>query len=156
MKRSCQLSVLSCQLILGCWLGVPAWAATYYVTIAGLGGEPDYEQRFTANAMDLDKVFKAGAGAHVYTLTGKQATKARLTEVIAEVARGAKPDDDLVVTLIGHGSFDGTEYKFNLVGPDITAADLAALCDRVPAKRQLIVDTTSASGGAVAALQRSG
>ncbi len=156
MKRSWQLPVISCELILGCWLGLPAWAATYYVTIAGLGGEPDYEQRFTANAMDLDKVFKAAAGAHVSTLTGKQATKARLTEVIAEAARGAKPDDDLVVTLIGHGSFDGTEYKFNLVGPDITAADLAALCDRVPAKRQLIVDTTSASGGAVAALQRLG
>ena len=32
--------------------------AVYYVTVAGLGGEPDYEQRFTANAKDLDKLFK--------------------------------------------------------------------------------------------------
>jgi hypothetical protein len=133
-----------------------AWGATYYVTVAGLGGEPDYEQRFTANAMDLDKIFKGGAGAHVVTLTGKEATKARLTEVMAQVAREAKADDDLVVTLIGHGSFDGTEYKFNLVGPDVTAGELAELCDKVPAKRQLIVATTSASGGAVVALQRPG
>jgi hypothetical protein len=137
-------------------LGVRAWAATYYVTVAGLGGEPDYEQRFTANAMDLDKVFKSRTGGHVFTLTGKQATKARLTEVMAQVAREAKADDDLVVTLIGHGSFDGVEYKFNLVGPDVTAAELAALCDKVAAKRQLIVDTTSASGGAVVALERPG
>jgi hypothetical protein len=137
-------------------LGVRAWAATYYVTVAGLGGEPDYEQRFTANAMDLDKVFKSGTGGHVFTLAGKQATKARLTEVMAQVAREAKADDDLVVTLIGHGSFDGVEYKFNLVGPDVTAAELAALCDKVAAKRQLIVDTTSASGGAVVALERPG
>ena len=59
--------------------------------------------------------------AHVFTLTGKQATKAKLTEVMGEVAREAKAEDDLVLTLIGHGSFDGAEYKFNLVGPDMTA-----------------------------------
>jgi hypothetical protein len=128
----------------------------YYVTVAGLGGEPDYEQRFTANAMDLDRIFKGAAGAHVYTLTGKQSTKARLTEVLGEVARDAKPEDDFVLTLIGHGSFDGVEYKFNLVGPDVSASELAALCDKVQAKRQLVVDTTSASGGAVVALERSG
>jgi hypothetical protein len=126
------------------------------VTVAGLGGEPDYEQRFTANAMDLDKVFKSATGAHVATLTGKQSTKVKLTEAMSGVAREARPEDDLVVTLIGHGSFDGAEYKFNLVGPDVTAGELAALCDKVASKRQLIVDTTSASGGAVAALERPG
>jgi hypothetical protein len=136
--------------------GQTARAATFYVTVAGLGGEPDYEQRFTANAMDLDKVFKSATGAHVFTLTGKQSTKAKLSEVMGQVAREAKAEDDLVVTLIGHGSFDGVEYKFNLVGPDVSAAELAGLCDKVAAKRQLIVDTTSASGGAVAALERSG
>ena len=135
---------------------LPAQASVYYVTIAGLGGEPDYEQRFSAAAKDLDKVFKASSGAHVYTLTGSQATRARLTETMAAVAREAKPEDDFVLTLIGHGSFDGVEYKFNLVGPDVSAADLAAMCDRVPARRQLIVNTTSASGGSVAALERPG
>ncbi len=134
-----------------------AKASTYYVTVAGLGGEPDYEQRFTANAKDLDKVFKAsGSSAHVYTLTGVQATAAQLRSTFATVAQQATANDDLVLILIGHGSFDGSEYKFNLVGPDLTAAELAALCDRVAAKRQLIVDATSASGGAMAAMERSG
>ena len=40
---------------------LPAHAAEYYVTVAGLGGEPDYEQRFTAMAADLDKSSKAPA-----------------------------------------------------------------------------------------------
>ena len=103
-----------------------AHASVYYVTVAGLGGEPDYEQRFTANAKDLDKLFKeSGNGAHVYTLTGTPATRAQLTETLASVAHEAKPEDDFVLMLIGHGSFDGTDYKFNLVGPDITAAELA-------------------------------
>jgi hypothetical protein len=61
-----------------------------------------------------------------------------------------------VLMLIGHGSFDGVEYKFNLVGPDITAAEIAELCDRIASRRQLIVDTTSASGGAVQALEKPG
>ncbi len=125
-----------CCYVAGCWLQ-PLRASVYYVTVAGLGGEPDYEQRFTANAKELDKVFKASSGAHVYTLTGNQATRARLTETMAAVAREAKPEDDFVLTLIGHGSFDGVEYKFNLVGPDVSAAELAAMCDKVAARRQL-------------------
>ncbi|MGA8872758.1 MAG: hypothetical protein WA434_15400 [Candidatus Acidiferrales bacterium] len=136
---------------------VPARAAVYYVTVAGLGGEPDYEQEFTSLAMDLDKLLKAsGSDVHVYTLTGKDATRANLTDTLAQVASQAKPDDDFVLTLIGHGSFDGFEYKFNLPGPDISATDLAVLCDHVPAKRQLIVNTTSASGGSVAAFEKHG
>jgi hypothetical protein len=134
-----------------------AHASVYYVTVAGLGGEPDYEQRFTANAKDLDKLFKdSGNSAHVYTLTGPQATKVHLTETLTSIIHDAKPEDDLVLMLIGHGSFDGTDYKFNLVGPDITAAELAGLCDRIPARRQLIVNATSASGGSVAALEKPG
>ena len=134
-----------------------AHASVYYVTVAGLGGEPDYEQRFTANAKDLDKLFKeSGSGAHVYTLTGPQATKAQLTETLMSVARDAKPEDDFVLMLIGHGSYDGADYKFNLVGPDITAAELAGFCDRIPARRQLIVNATSSSGGSVAALEKPG
>jgi hypothetical protein len=135
---------------------LPSCASVFYVTVAGLGGEPDYEQRFTATAKELDKVFKASNGAHVYTLTGRDATRTRLTEIIAAVAREARPEDDFVLTLIGHGSFDGVEYKFNLVGPDVSATELAELCNRVQARRQLIVNTTSASGGSVAALERPG
>jgi hypothetical protein len=33
-----------------------AQAATFYVTVAGLGGEADYEQRFTAQAQEIDKL----------------------------------------------------------------------------------------------------
>jgi hypothetical protein len=75
---------------------------------------------------------------------------------MAAVAHEARAEDDLVLTLIGHGSFDGVEYKFNLVGPDVSAAELAEMCDKVPARRQLVVNTTSASGGSVAALERQG
>ena len=140
-----------------CLLALPARASTYFVTVAGLGGEPDYEQRFTAMAKDLDKVFKASSSdAHVYTLMGSNATRARMTEVLTTVAHEAKPQDDFVLILIGHGSFDGAAYKFNLPGPDISAEELATLCDRIPSRRQLIVNTTSSSGGSIPALEKPG
>src|ERR1700730_3230047 len=134
-----------------------AQAAPYYVTVAGLGGEPDYEQRFTALAKDLDKLFKAASSdAHVYTFTGSDATKVHLTDTLGQIAHDAKSDDEFILIMIGHGSYDGEVYKFNLPGPDISGEDLALLCDRIPAKRQLIVNTTSASGGSIGALQKTG
>jgi hypothetical protein len=140
-----------------CVCAVSARAATYYVIVAGLGGEPDYEQRFTAAAKDLDRIFKsAGPNAHVFTLTGTQATASQLTETMNEVAHEAKPEDDFALILIGHGSFDGVDYKFNLVGPDVTASQIASMCDHIPTRRQLIVDTTSAAGGAMQVLERAG
>lgn len=150
MKRALLLAIVAvCT--------VPGRAATYYVIVAGLGGEPDYQQRFTEAAKDLDLVFKgSGELAHVYTLTGAQSTASQLRDTLSTVARDAKADDDFVLILIGHGSFDGVEYKFNLVGPDVTAAQIAEMCDRVIARRQLVVNTTSASGGSVAALERPG
>jgi hypothetical protein len=145
------------SVLLGVLLATPARAAGFYVTVAGLVGEPDYEQRFTTPAKDLDKVLKAtGADAHVYSLIGGEATRARLTQVLEQVAREAKADDDFVLTLIGHGSYDGVEYKFNLPGPDMSAGELAALCNRIAAGRQLVVNTTSASGGSIPAFQRAG
>jgi len=132
-----------------------AVAETYFVTVAGLGGEPDYDQAFKTIAGELDRALQ-GAGHRVYTLSGAKATRVELTRTLRQVAQLAGAEDDFVLTLIGHGSFDGIEYKMNLLGPDITAGELAALCNRIRSKRQLIVDTTSASGGAMAVLERRG
>jgi hypothetical protein len=136
---------------------IHAHATAYYVIVAGLGGEPDYEQRFTAAAKDLEKIFKASSpNAQVYTLTGQDATAARFKDTLSSVARSSKSEDDFVLILIGHGSFDGVVYKFNLIGPDVSAEEIAEMCNHIPSQRQLIVDTSSASGGAIPALRHSG
>jgi hypothetical protein len=130
-------------------------AATYYLTIAGLGGEPDYEQRFAMWAGEIEVILKsAGSDASVETLRGPSAARANVRAAFEKIAGQAKPEDALVVMLIGHGSHDGVEYKINLPGPDLSATELAALLDRVPAARQLVVNMTSASGGAIASLRK--
>lgn len=136
----------------------PAFSATYLVTIAGLGGEPDYEQRFALLATDTDKMLRAGgAGDRVIdTLKGADATKAKVEATLTRIAGQAKAGDVFMLMLIGHGTYDGVQYKFNLPGPDISGAELAALLNKIPATRQLVVNMTSASGGATGALKKDG
>jgi hypothetical protein len=135
---------------------VHASAANFFLTVAGLGGEPDYEQRFTMLATDVDKILRTGPQTDktVVTLKGAEATKVKVEAALNQFAAQAKPADALVLMMIGHGTFDGTEYKFNLPGPDISGTELVALLNKNPAGRQLVVDMTSASGGAAAAFKR--
>ena len=129
-------------------------AKTFYVTVAGMGGEPDYEQRFALLAAETEKTLKAHApDAQVETLKGPSANKSGVRAALERVAQESKPQDAFVLLLIGHGTFD-REYKINLPGPDITAAELAVMLNKIPAGRQLVVNTTSASGGGNEALRR--
>ena len=133
--------------------GLSAHGATFYVTLSGLGGETDYVQRFKMWADDIDSSLKkAGGDANVITLIAP--TREQIRARFAEIERQAKPNDALVLMLIGHGSFDGVEYKFNIPGADITGAELAALLDHVPAQRQLVVNMTSSSGGSITFLRK--
>ncbi len=128
-------------------------ATTFYLTISGLGGEPDYVQRFKMWADDIDSSLKrAGGDSKVITLEAP--TREQIRASFAEITRTAKPADALVLMLIGHGTYDGVDYKFNIPGPDITGAELATLLDRVPATRQLVVNMTSCGGGSIGFLRR--
>jgi hypothetical protein len=130
-------------------------AETFYLTIAGLGGAPEYDQRFTGWAKDLDKLLKsAEPNGKIDTLMGADATKANVEVKLRDIAAHAKADDSVVVMMIGHGSFDNIDYKFNLPGPDLTATELGNLLDKVPTKHQLVVNMTSSSGGSLVALER--
>jgi hypothetical protein len=131
-----------------------AQGATYFVTVAGLGGEADYEQRFAGWAQELDKVVKGAPDVEAETLFGPAATKAKLKTVLAGIAARASAEDAVVLVLIGHGTFDGVDYKMNLPGPDITARELDNLLDGIRCERQLVVNATSASGGSVAPLMK--
>ncbi|MDQ2900515.1 MAG: hypothetical protein M3Y07_12065 [Acidobacteriota bacterium] len=135
-----------------CFAASTLHAATFYVTVAGLGGEPDYEQRFNMLADDLDKIVKPGGPTE--TLKGPAATKANIKIALEKVARESKSQDALVLMLIGHGTFDGIDYKMNLPGPDLSATELAAMLNRIPSGRQLVVNMTSASGASLNALKK--
>jgi hypothetical protein len=130
-------------------------AENFYLTVAGLGGAPEYDAQFAKWAGDLDRELKTnGTVARVITLSGNEATRQKVQQTLQEIAAEAKPTDAVALILIGHGTFDGSEYKLNLPGPDITGQELASLLNRIPARRQLVVNMTSCSGASLAPLAR--
>src|SRR5579863_2489307 len=101
-KMGCHLKYLlqGSLLILAC--GGILRADTYYVTLAGLGGEQEYEQRFTGWASEIDKILQGEPGAKIVTLSGPQCTRANIEARLGDIAKQAKPDDSFVLFIIGH------------------------------------------------------
>ncbi len=128
-------------------------ASTYYVTVAGLGGDPEYAAQFERWAQDLDHQLKLnGSDAHVMTLSGALATREHVRQTLSQLATQVQPDDAFALLLIGHGTFDGATYKFNVPGPDMTGGDLKEWLSSIKATRQLVVNMTSCSGASMAVL----
>jgi hypothetical protein len=78
-------------------------------------------------------------------VTGK-ATKAEMTKALESLQLQVKDSDRLLIFLLGHGSFDGSEYKYNLVGPDMTGSELKNWLDRFSKQQVVLVSTTPCSG----------
>ena len=89
-------------------------------------------------------------------LVNAKATKAELAKAFDGLVAKVPSDGQLLVFLIGHGSFDGVDYKFNLVGPDATAAELKAWLDRFEKRRVVLVSSTPCSGVLTKTLSRNG
>ncbi|HUE86583.1 MAG TPA: hypothetical protein VMO26_10945 [Vicinamibacterales bacterium] len=75
---------------------------------------------------------------------GEQGTAQNVRSAIAALRKELTQDDVLLIVLLGHGTYDGDAAKFNLVGPDLTATDWAALLEGLPG-RLVMVNTTAAS-----------
>jgi hypothetical protein len=124
-----------------------AQAATRVLVVSGLGGEAQYEERFSKWSEQIAQASATATGDpdQVQRLSGRNARKEQIQAALKKAADELKAGDQLVLVLIGHGSYDGSEYRFNIEGPDITGSELAAMLDRIPAQ-QLVVNATSASG----------
>ena len=107
-------------------LGVaaPAHAELYYLIVGGLGGEQSYSEQFDKDTAALAAVARrTTAESRVTVLKGEAATREALVKSLTSLRTRAKAADNLIVMLIGHGSYDGKSAKFNLPGPDMSAAD---------------------------------
>jgi hypothetical protein len=94
-------------------------------------------------------------GEDIKGVTGAP-TREEIAKAFERFAKQAGPEDLIFVTLIGHGSFTGGTAKFNLPGPDMSAADFNAMLQKLPTKQVIFVDTSSSSGPFVEALSGPG
>jgi len=75
-----------------------------------------------------------------------KATKVELLRAFDGLASSARGNDLIFILLLGHGSFDNNDYRFNLIGPDITGSELRAQLNRFPTQDVILVCATPCSG----------
>jgi len=139
--------------------GPAAAGESHLVVVAGLGGDPEFRDRFHEQAVALASVAETRLGLlpeNVVCLTEKperdpstideRSTLENVTAALRKLAARVRPGDRVFVVLIGHGSFRSGEGRFNLPGPDLTPAGLAALLDPLTDQEVVVVITASASG----------
>lgn len=122
------------------------------VLVRGAVGEADYATNFTRQA-DLWNRTAARAQARLIEIgTNTPATvddRDLLRQTVTTEATNSP--SPLWLVLIGHGTFDGKEARYNLRGPDVTATELADWLK--PVTRPLVViDATASSAPFLARL----
>ncbi len=130
-------TLLLILLALGARVGAEEKAAGVSVIVAvGAGGEQAYADAFAKWAADWKRACDAG-GARSLTIglagdakaAGQEPDNAPSDRARIESALAAERRDgaeELWVVLLGHGTADAKESKFNLRGDDLTLTDLAA------------------------------
>src|SRR4029453_2803753 len=111
-------------------------------------GDEEHEQKFTKWAtafVDAAKKKEQLPAANITSLSGATATKDGIDKAVTDIAGRSKPNDNVIVLLIGHGSFDGRSAAFNIMGPDLTAPDWAKLLGKLAAHHGGVVNPTSAT-----------
>jgi len=156
LRRMKRPAIARCAIVAAlCSIGsaAPAFAGDRYALIvAGASGGPDYAEQYARWSLDLAGVLTgrmkiAADRIKVLSDTPDQAKAATATNVrqhLTAVRRVMTRDDLLFVVLIGHGTFDGVDAKFNLVGADLESAQWAELLTGLPGQ-VVVVNTSSAS-----------
>jgi hypothetical protein len=130
----------------------PAAAERYALIVAGASGGQEYAQQYAAWTKDLmgvlvDRMKVDKRHITVLSDAGAASTSSSADNVrrsLAAVRRAMTREDLLLIVLIGHGTYDGTDAKFNLVGADLEAAQWADLIAGLPG-HVVLVNTFSAS-----------
>ncbi len=130
-----------------------AWAAERYaVIVSGVSGGEQYsdqQQKWRDNLVASLKARFVFPDANLVVLDemsdgSSKSTAENVRRIFGDLRRRVTRDDTFFLVLLGHGTFDGADAKFNLVGPDLSAAEWKGLLDAI-AGRLVIVNTTESS-----------
>ena len=141
---------------------------THVLVITGLGGDPEYRERFSewggTLVAALGEKFAIPAENIIYLsedpatdlrIQGRS-TRENVDGAFTTLASNSQPGDYIFVVLIGHGSFTDGESRFNLPGPDLTAEDFGLHLDQLLERRVAFANLASSSGEFVKALSGAG
>ena len=117
-----------------------ACSAVIALIVSGASGGPTYAAKYDGWRATLVSTLRQFGYPEDHVLSLPDATKAQVQQAFAALRDRVTKDDVLFVALIGHG----TDDKFNLVGPDMNAAEWAAQVKAVRG-RVVFVDMSSGS-----------
>ncbi len=156
-------AAVAASLVTLAWLACASAAAAgqrHLLIVQGVAGSPEHAARQSAWVQRLAAAAAGPLGlppSSVVVLTGeatapeRRATRENVRAAISRLQASAAPDDLVCLVLVGHGSYDGVDAKFNLVGPDLEAVEWAALLRPIRAQ-VVVVNTASASAPFLARL----
>lgn len=135
----------------------------YVVIVSGVSGGEKYavqQEKWRSELVVFLTTNFAVSEANIVVLDAErqgssQATAQNVRRLFGDLRRRVTRDDTVMLVLLGHGTFDGTDAKFNLVGPDLSAAEWRAVLDGVTG-RLIVVNTTESSFPFLEELSRSG
>jgi hypothetical protein len=158
MSTLFRVFVFSCLIV----LADGRWAAaqgSHIIVVTGVSGDEAHAKQFHTWAttfIDAAKTKDSVPDANITYLGEKpetdparirgRSTREAVTKAVGDIAAKARPGDQVVILLIGHGSFDGSIGAFSLPGPDMTAPEWAALLKTLSAQKVAFVNTSSSSG----------
>jgi hypothetical protein len=124
----------------------------YALIVAGANGGLEYAAQYAAWTRDLAAVLADRMKIDKGRITmlsdagdpASASTAANVRQHLGAVRRAMSRDDLLFIVLIGHGTYDGVDAKFNLVGTDLESAQWSELVAGLPGQ-VVIVNTSSAS-----------
>ena len=131
----------------------------FALIVNGPGGEAEYTKQFTEWTTSLSSTLSQRYNfdpGKIKVLADKSATAEEVKRTLTSLKSELDANNILFVFLIGHGSYDGKEAKFNLVGPDLSASDYNQLLTALPTKRVIVFNMSSASGEFVKPLSAKG
>jgi len=128
---------------------------TRMILVKGAPGEEAFGKLFSEWVEQWESVGKKGEVAMVTIgdepVEGREDVD-RFKELLAALPEDGEP---LWIVLIGHGTFDRRDARFNMVGPDFTAKELDEWLVRF-SRKVVIINAASASGPFLDRLSRQG
>jgi hypothetical protein len=155
-RRSCCAVFAATCVCVGGWVAPALAGDRYALIVSGASGGPEYATKYNQWRASFTAILRAKFGYpddHVVVLADadeprvQKPTRDNVRAALADFRQRASKDDVVLVLLIGHGTASDAsaeEAKFNLVGPDLSAAEWAELIKPI-AGRIVFVDTTSGS-----------
>jgi hypothetical protein len=166
---------LLCCLLCITWSGsmrsavVLAEPDKYALIVSSVSGDEEFKEKFSNWSTQMAQSLTQELGfssdnvcllledpAKASALNSFKATKVELLKSFDRLASKTKTGDLVFVFFLGHGSFDNNDYRFNLVGPDITGSEIKAQLERLGSQEIILICATPCSGILTRTLSKKG